>query len=211
MNRKNLVSFCCVCVFAILAIASSSSKNLGANSFYQRNKVEDKTVKGNYILTNEGTKITGKEIRWKSGMLTKDQVIMDGTKYKMSEIKGYRENDIYYERHGNEYIKRIVHGKLNIYYNIVTTSSTSRNTDGSMNHNTTTRYYYYVQKGEDGPLKLMKDLDDVKNELSDCPLSMQMLDMKPSKLRKEIKHDFDYLNRAFEIYNNNCKPVKTRY
>jgi hypothetical protein len=207
MILKNLISLCCICFFIILAIGSSSTAALNSSSFNLRNKVEDRTVKGNYLVTNEGTKISGKEIRWKSGFLTKDQIIIDGEKYKMADIKGYREDDIYYERLGIEYIRRIVHGKINLYYTTVIINSQDRDHASNISHRSRTRYDYYIQKGDDGPLKLMRDMNDVKIELGDCPLALQMVDMKPSKLRKEIKNDHDYLNKAFEVYNNNCKST----
>ena len=205
MIQKNLASLCCVCVFVILAIGSSP---IAALNFNRETKVEEKSTKGNYLVKDDGTLIFGKEIKWKSGVLTKDQIRIDDQKFEISEIRGYREGDVYYGRMGIQYIRRIVHGKINVYFNISEHSTPSTDRNGNTRWRTTYRTDHYTQKGETGPLKLISHQNDIKDLLKDCPLSVQMVDMKPSKLRKEIKKDMDYLNKVFEVYNNNCRPVE---
>ena len=208
MILKNLFSLCCVCIFVILAVGSSSTFALTAGSFNLKTRVEEEKDKRNYLLKDDGTRVYGKEVKWKSGFLTKDQVSIDDQKFKINEIRGYREDDVFYGRLGIKYIRRIVQGKINVYYDISEHSTTTTDHNGQTRWKTTYRTDHYIQWGEDGPLKRIDRIDDIKNLLKDCPLSIQMIDMKPSKLRKEIKKDRDYLNMVFEVYNNNCKPVE---
>src|SRR3954469_15926037 len=109
MNRKNLLSALSVAAFVLLALASTTTK-YSANNFNLGNRVEDLKEKGNYIMMNDGTRVYGQEVKWKSGLLVKDQIQVDDEKHKISEVIGYRSGNTYYGRSGNTYVKRIVHG-----------------------------------------------------------------------------------------------------
>ncbi len=82
---------------------------------HNEKQVEEKSIEGNYILMEDGSRIHGKKVTWKSGILAKDQVKIDDEKFPMRDVKGYMANNIFYIKKGNEFIKRIVHGKINIY------------------------------------------------------------------------------------------------
>jgi hypothetical protein len=52
------------------------------------------------------------------------------------------------------------------------------------------------------------DQNSIKKLVRDCPLSVEMIDLSNSKIRKAVKKDRNYLNNIFEVYNNDCKPVR---
>jgi hypothetical protein len=204
--QKQLLSFGVLIVFVLLAWGSAVNK-IHYGAFNYNNKVEDKVEKRNYLVKNDGTKIYGEKISWKSGLLAKDQIQVDDQKFRITEIRGYRQGETYFDRLGNEYIKRIVRGKVNVYVKFTEVASTTTDRNGFTRTRYHTRTDQYAQRGEDGPMKAFGGQDDIKEIVSDCPLSVQMIDMSNSKIRKAIKKDPNYLNSVFETYNNDCKPV----
>ena len=203
-TKKNLLSIFTIIIFTGLAISSTVNK-IHYGSFNYDNKIEEKSTEGNYLLKNDGTKVFGNKIKWKSGLLVKDQIQIDDQKYKISEIRGYREYATYYTRFKKEFIKRIVHGKVNVYvmFTEVTTTTTDRN--GFSRTKSYTRTDQYGQKGEDGEMIGLAGQKEIKELLSDCPLAVEMISLSNSKIRKAIKKDSNYLNSIFDVYNNGCK------
>ena len=182
MNRKNLLSLFCVGAFVLLALASTVNK-IHYGAFNYNNRVEDPKEKENYLVKEDGTRVYGKDIRWKSGILTKDQIQIDDQKFKMSEVVGYRKGDSYYGRLGAEYIKRIVHGKINVYVSFYQVTSTNTDHSGFTHTSTSMRAAHYAQKGETGPLHVFAGQEDIKALVKDCPLAFQMADLSNSKMR----------------------------
>lgn len=208
-KTKHLLSICAVVLFAILALSSKVNK-IHYGAFNYSNNVEDKSETGNYIVKNDNTKIYGKKISWKAGLLSKEQIQIDDQKFKISEIKGYHQGENYYSRLGKgDYIRRIVHGKINIYVMFTDVSTTTTDRNGFSRTRNYTRTDQYSQKGEDGQLIGMANQDDMKKLVSDCPAAVQMLELSNKKMRKAIRKDPNYLNSVFEMYNNGCKPTNT--
>jgi hypothetical protein len=206
MNRKNLLSICCVCFFIFLSLASAVNK-LHYGAFNYSNRVEDPTEKSNYLEKNDGTRVYGEKIKWKSGLLVKDQIQVDNEKFPISEVRGYRTGDKFYGRYHGEYIQRIVHGRINIYVMFTQVTTTSTDHSGFTHTSTRTRTDHFAQKGEDGPFVAFGGQDAMKELVKDCPLAVQMAGLSNKKIRKAIKKDKNYLNSIFEVYNNNCRPV----
>lgn len=202
--KKNVLSIAVVAFFLVLALASRTNK-IHYGAFNYQNHVEDLKEKRNYLVANDGSRIYGEKISWKSGLLSKDQIQVDGQKYKISEIIGYRDGNSYYGRLKNGYIKRIVRGKLNVYVNFTQVSTSSTNASGSMSMSSYTRTDHYAQKGDTAPLENFAGQSDIKKLVSDCPLAVEMASLSNSKMRKAIRKDPNYLNSIFETYNNNCK------
>jgi hypothetical protein len=202
--RKQLLSVCILFVFIFLAIASKVNK-MHYGAFNYSNNVEDPSEKGNYLEKNNGEKIYGNKISWKTGLLVKDQIKIDDNKFSLSEIKGYRQGNIFYARRGHDYIKRIVHGKINVYVQFTQVTQTSTDRSGFSRTRTYTRTDQYAQKGDDGPMVVMAGQKDIIKMVSDCPLAVQMADISNSKMRKAIKKNPNYLNSIFDVYNNGCK------
>ena len=208
-KTKHLLSICAVVLFIILALASKVNK-IHYGAFNYSNSVEEKSDDGNFLVKNDGAKIYGKKVSWKSGLLSKEQIQIDDQKFKISEIKGYRQGVNYYVRFGKgDYIRRIVHGKINIYVNFTEVSTTNTDRNGFSRTSHYTRTDQYSQKGENGALYAMANQDDMKKLVSDCPAAVQMLELSNKKMRKAIRKDPNYLNSIFEMYNNDCKPAST--
>lgn len=204
--KKHLLSFFVVVIFLALAAGSKVNK-IHTGAFNQYVSVEDRSD-GNYILKNDGTKLYGDNIRWRSGLILNDVITIDGQKFKIADVQGYREGDYFYGRQKNEYIKRIVHGKINVYIRI---EERMEQATGSNIRVPVTHSFHYAQKGDFGPMIPLGSQKDIKAVVSDCPAAYAMADLKSSKIRKAIRANRNYLNEIFETYNNDCKPVKSKY
>jgi len=203
-QSKQLLSIATICFFIFLALASNK---IHYGAFNYSNQVEDKKDKRNYIEKEDGTRVYGEKITWKSGLLAKDQIQIDQEKFRIADVRGYRQGQTYYGRLNNEYIKRIVHGKINVYVKFSTVTETSF-TNGRTSTKSYTRTDHYAQRGDDGPMINIAGQKDIKKMVSDCPLAVQMADLSNRKMRKQIKRNRNYLNDIFETYNNNCKQLR---
>jgi hypothetical protein len=204
-KKKNFLSIISVIVFLLIAAGSAKVNKLHCGSFSYQSTGEDKEGFKEYLLLNDDTKIYGQKISWKSGLLVKDQIRIDDNKYPIHDVRGYFSNGTYYTRHGNEYMQRIVHGKLNVYYYETTVTTTSTDMNGHMR--TTTRPYctHYVQVGDNGALTAIANQSDIKKFVKDCPKAMAMIDKKDKEIRRAIRKDRFYLNQIFVTYNNDCE------
>lgn len=207
-NKQIFLSCCTLAIFVFLAVASSSINKIHYGAFNYGNRVEDPLEKKSYVLLNDGTKIYGEKISWKSGTFTKDQIKIDDQKFKMNETRGYMESGVFYTRLRNVYIKRIVHGKVNVYVEFSNVTTTTTDSRGFTHTSSYIRTDQYAQKGEDGPLVVIGNQEDIKKMVEDCPLSVEMCSISNSKMRKAIKKNPNYLNNIFDVYNNGCKPVE---
>jgi len=206
-QAKHLLSFSALVIFAIFAISSAVNKiHYGAFNYHHSKEEQS----GNYLLKNDGTKVFGDKISWKSGLLVKDQIKIDDQKFKIPEIRGYFEKGVFHSRLKNEYIQRIVHGsKINIYvqFTLVTTTSTDH---GGFSHTSTyTRTDHYSQRGENGQLEPFGSQKDIRQLVDGCPLAEEMASKSNHQIRKAIRQDPSYLNEIFEVYNNGCKPLNS--
>jgi hypothetical protein len=203
-QKKNIWCSLTAIAFLFIAAGSANINKIHCGAFNSYPTGENKTEK-NYILLNDGSKVTGEKISWKSGLLVKDQIRVDDQKFKIKETRGYFSNGTFYGRIGSGYAQRIVHGKLNVYYTeeMVTTTSTSSN--GAMRTNTHMVCIHYVQVGDDGDLKAIAGQSDIKEYVKDCPKSMEMISKKNKEIRRAIRKNSMYLNDVFIIYNNNCQ------
>ena len=202
--RKNFLSVIVVAFFVVVALASAVN-NIHYNAFNYTNKIEDASPQGNYLLKTDGTKVYGDKIKWKSGLLVKDQIEIDGQKFGPNEVSGYYKEGTFYGRNGGDYIQRIVHGKVNVYVKFTEVTTTSTSSSGYMNTHSYTRTDHYAQRGDNGPMIALAGQSDIKQVVSDCPAAVEMADISNSAMRKAIKKDKNYLNSIFDTYNNNCK------
>ncbi|HMH23096.1 MAG TPA: hypothetical protein VK563_15030 [Puia sp.] len=210
-TKKNLLSGCALVMFALFALSSAVNK-IHYGAFNYGNHVEDPSETRNYALMNDGTKVYGEKIAWKTdvliGIVLKNQIKVDDQKFKITEVKGYQTKGTFYGRLKNSYIKRIVHGKLNVYVQFSDVTTTSTDHSGFTHTSSYVRTDQYVQKGEDGPFIVIAGQEDIKKMVSDCPLAVEMCDKSNSQLRKAIRKDGNYLNSIFDVYNNGCKTTK---
>jgi hypothetical protein len=203
--NKNLVSALILIGFAFLAIASSVNKlHLGA--FTYGNRVEDPSYTKNFIEMNDGTKVYGDKIDWQSGFLLKDQIKIDGQKYKIRDVRGYQKDQVFFGRLNITYMKRIVHGKINVYVDFTNVTQTSADRNGFAHTTSYTRTDHYSQRGDSGPMVAIAGQSDIEDLVNSCPLAVEMAHKSNHQIRKAIKHDRNYLNEIFDVYNNGCKP-----
>ena len=205
-NRKHLLSIACLALFVFLALASRVNK-IHYGAFNYKNHVEDSSDTRNYLLMNNGSKVYGDKIKWKSGMLVKNQIMIDDQKFKIADVRGYQDNRYFYGREGNEYILRIVHGKINVYVKFTEVTQTTTDHGGFTHTSSYTRTDHYSQLGDKGSLDVFASQKDIRQLVAGCPLAEEMADKSNHQIRKAIKADRNYLNEIFEIYNNGCKPV----
>jgi hypothetical protein len=197
MKIKHLLSFTVVCLFVWLALASAP-KNAARMSFAHKSPKSDSLNTEKYLVKNDGTKIYGSEINYQSGLIYKDMISIDDQKFKMSEIKGYQSKGNYYARYSGSYIKRIIVGKINVYF---FTKDVTMLQDGRSYTSTETWYLY--QKGDnDFPLKVLNNKIHLKEAIGDCPLAFELVNKSWSESKKDKSY---YSTRAFQIYNNDCK------
>lgn len=205
--KKRLLSVFSIVLFMFFAVASKVNK-IHYGAFNYNNHVEDRLENRNYLLKNDGTRVYGESISWKSGIIVKNQIKINDEKFRIADIIGYRSGDFYYGRLGSGYIKRIVHGRINIYVEFTNVTSTSTSTSGISHTRSYIRTDQYSQRGDTGPMKPLAGQEDIKEIVSDCPLAVQMADLKNSAMRKAIKKDPNYLNSIFDVYNNDCREVE---
>ncbi len=216
----------------LATLFSSCLAKMGANSNsvytvspYITNNDSKLSVENDYAadtsfyVKNDGTKVSfkyDKNFGYKSGALTSNTFSIEGVKYPITEIKGYLLQGVYYERlrlNGYSklediYGKRIIHGKVNVYVSEIdlsTTMSYDQMHDARYNpYYGNTYYTYYIQPGENGDIQKITSVQDIKNIVSNCPLSMQIIDDGYKGLKKK-EGKYNYLNKAIRVYNNDCK------
>lgn len=206
--RTNITLCLSILTFILFTVLASGCKinKIHMNAFNYNISKEDLSQKGTYLVKNNGEKVMGEKISWKSGLLSKEQIKIDDQKFKISEIKGYRQGTTYYGRLKNDYIQRIVHGpRINVYVKFTQASTTSTTSTGYTTTRNYTRTDHYAQKGEDGAMIGLAGQKDIKRLVADCPLAKEMADLSNRKMRKAVKKSGTYLNKIFEIYNNGCE------
>ena len=200
-SKKHWLSFLTLIVFMFFAVASKTS-NTHKETFSYEDSYEIPSPQGNFIEMNDGSKVYGNDISWKTGLTVKDIITLDKEKYKISDVKGFMRYGNYYTRYHKEYIQRLVHGKINVYVrNVDVVTTTPMN-----GHNYTdvkNKIEYYYQIGEDGDLKKF-DRSDIQGLLQDCPAAAKMADISKKQLQKELEDDPTYMNKVFHLYSN-CK------
>lgn len=205
-NRKrNLASGLTALLFLILAAGSAKVNKLHCGAFSHEPTGDVYRELENYVLLNDGTRVSGQKVQWKSGMLVKDQIRIDDQKFAIRETLGYSQGGIYYGRLGNEYIERIVHGTLNVYYSSEMETSTSTSSTGMIRTTTRMVCRYYVQKGDRGAMNPIANQKDIREWVKDCPIAYEMANKSDKQIRRSIRKDRKYLNEIFTTYNQGCR------
>ncbi len=188
----------------LIATASSVNK-IHCGAFNYNSSGEDRNEGRNYVEKNDGSRIYGERISWQTGLIVKDQITIDGQKFRIKETRGYFSHGVYFGRIGSSYARRIVHGKLNVYYTEDMVTSTSTSSTGAMRTTTRNVCVHYAQIGDDGELSPIASQKDIKRYVQSCPKAVEMIDKSNSKIRKAIRRNRNYLNEIFITYNNGCQ------
>jgi hypothetical protein len=205
-NQKHLLSGLALIIFSVFALASRVNK-IHYGAFNYSNSVEDPAETQNYLLKDDGTKVYGDKISWKSGLIFKDQIKIDDQKFKIKEVRGYLQKGVFYGRLRSTYIKRIVHGKINVYVEFTDVTTTSTDHSGFTHTSSYVRTDQYSQQGDTGPMVTMASQSDIEQLVSSCPLAVELAHKSNHQIRKAIRKDRNYLNEIFDVYNSGCKPV----
>jgi hypothetical protein len=155
-------------------------------TFKYTQHAENPADSGNFLVKNDGNRIYGNEITWKSSSFTHGTINIDNQQFGMADVRGYMKKGIYYGLFRGTYIQRILHGKkINIY---VTFNSVTVNA-------------YYAQRGEDGEM-IKFSQPDIVNMVKDCPQAVKMASLTDREMNNAIKNNPSYLNSIFDVYNN---------
>jgi hypothetical protein len=204
--RKHSLSVLAIVAFFFIAIASKVNKIHG-NAFSTNVGIEEADER-NYVVLHDGSRVIGSEIKKKSPLFGKTSIIIDDQKFPVKDVRGYMSEGMYWKNHGSHgFMRRLVHGKLNVYQETYQVSETSTSTNGMMRTTSRTRYRHYVERGENGPLTLIANQKDIRKAVEGCPLAVEMANLPDRKIRRAIRANSHYLNEIFEIYNNDCKPI----
>jgi hypothetical protein len=205
LNKFLLPFYSLILIVTLLISCDPNRIHYGVFNYY--NKVEDDNTTS-YIIKNDGRKVYGNYVSWGNADIHK-QVVLDGVKYPPSEVKAFKNKGIYYIRFDSGYIKRFIHGKINVYVHF--DERYINNNVGLNNRNIHFKTHdshsrHYAQIGEDGPLIFIVNRDVLVDLVKDCPLSVSMIgDDGYDKLMDGHRKDIDYMNNIFNIYNNGCK------
>ncbi len=205
-NQKHLLSGLALLIFTVFALASRVNK-IHYGAFNYSNPVEDPAETRNYLMMDDGSKVYGDKIVWKSGLFSRDIIKIDDQKYKIAEVRGYLAKGVFYGRLKSTYIKRIVHGKINVYVEFTDVTTTSTDHSGFTHTSSYVRTDQYSQKGDTGPMVTMASQADIEELVSSCPLAAELAHKSNHQIRKAIRKDRNYLNEIFDVYNSGCKPV----
>ena len=191
-----------VSVIAMLTITVLIISSCGSNKFncYSFNtgfvKVDNPAYKDDFLEKNDGTHISVKgDLSWKSGLLYKDELMVNNVKYKIADIKGYQENGTYFLRRKKEYVGRMLHGRINLYYSKATVYDRATYREECS---------FYSQIGDDGPLKQFYTYDAVRAMVKDCPAAYEMMHYHNRQISRLIYKDMSYLQKVVDTYNH-CK------
>jgi hypothetical protein len=203
-KTKHFYSFIVAGIFVIVAAGSAKVNKIHCGAFSKEPSGEER-AEGGYVLLNDGNKVYGDKVKWKSGLIVKDQIKIGDEKFRIKDTRGYFINGVYYGRLGNSYAKRIVHGKLNVYYTQEMVTSTTTSSNGMMRTSTRMVCRHYVQIGDDGELNVIANQKDILEYVKDCPKAAEMIDKKDKQIRRSIRKNRNYLNEIFITYNNDCE------
>ncbi|RYZ19600.1 MAG: hypothetical protein EOO16_19465 [Chitinophagaceae bacterium] len=146
---------------------------------------------GFYVLLATGEKKPGQKMSLKTGALVKDHITLDGTRYNLDQVKGYNSGIAYYAMYGSSFIRRFVHGKINLYY---------------VPDRTYNLPYIFSQIGDDGPIKPLNTTKQVRALLADCPSLEAQVPHGSGEVRKAGRAHYGFMTKLFEDYNKGCTP-----
>ncbi|MCR6720225.1 MAG: hypothetical protein NVV59_07950 [Chitinophagaceae bacterium] len=202
---KHLFSGLILGIFMFLASASKVNNFILQNFAHDLNEGSTDRVE-----MNDGRSIETSNMRV-TGVANRPQVWVDGEKVSMKDVKGFRKNGVYYlqtKKHGS--VRRVVQGTINVYEKgyVDKTTSTSQGPNPMRFEHNVEKSYYLIERNNSGEVEFLMNKNDIITAVQGCPLAVQMVDIKNNALAKQIKKNKRYLNEIFEVYNNDCKPLR---
>jgi hypothetical protein len=191
-----------VLFFALISFAgcvsSSSLPNLRSDA-----EAAEKN-KGEFVELNNGTIVEGDISKVSLGTLMAikkvGNVTLNGTKYGYKEIKAFQREGKYYRKeiYLNDFVERIVKGKINVYREFHTGERANSNgTSSQYNY-----YLYYLQKGDTEKVVAF-ELKVLRKMVEDYPPAVEELKKYDDLSKKQKKYKGDnYFDNVISTYNN---------
>ena len=208
-STKTSIAYLIVLLLSLLGSSSCSVKVLTCDSFKsQQTFLGNKDV---YIKLINGEKIKGTELTWKTltvlGKRSTIHIKLDGHEFNVKEIYEVYDQGNYYRKCKGSLVRRIISGKINIYYYGETSTSSTTNRSGSHTTFQDTRIcYYYIQAGEDGDIRYIAQPKDILPYVKDCPQAVEIIKRKVNESFKNYAKDlYNYsIQNGINTYNNDC-------
>jgi hypothetical protein len=127
-KSKHLLSFGAIILFAWMAVSSAGVLPffVNFNVYNSESYIESSEDNRNYLLKNDGTKIYGEKVIWEDYYIDKTEIFLDNKAYPVSEILAFRKSpEKFYWKEGGNYYKKILDGKISIYFGMVNQSYTT--------------------------------------------------------------------------------------
>ncbi len=199
-------------VFSLVLVIISQTFFTGCQSYEPfryalnvANTVEDLTDKRDFVIKTDGEVVYGSKLEILSSVLAKNQYGISGKFFGASDIKAYKTENVFFIKLNNDFCRRIIRGKINVYVQFVQNSSTTSNYLGVITLKNFTTTHYFSQKGDNGKFIELTDEKSVKFAVQGCKKAEQLADLTFLKMDEAVKNDLNYINRIFEIYNRNCE------
>jgi len=200
----NVRWFCLYALAGTLLLAVTAGckvSALPADYFDVAESAEQFSDNGSYVELMDGTKVTGNRVRAGNGngMSERNTIGIDDRRFKIAEVRGYKNRNVYFARlgHTDEFVKRIVTGRINVY--LREHMVYRRTTYGDMV--ATPQNEFFMQLGDGEPMAQITSHKVIVHAVSDCAEALAMANKSSSELRKAIRNDRHYINSIFETYN----------
>lgn len=200
--NKHFLSFAVLAFFALIALGSAVNKMSNFSFGAPRSEGTQ-----NRVELHDGRVVETKRLDVKGGLFSRKEIVTDNEEIPRSLVRGYLKGGVYQLFYKGKVLTRMVHGRINVYQEVYTATTTNSSPNGSGITTTTTRNHtrYYYQHGETGELKILAGQKEIKEAVAGCRKAVEMADLSNGQMRKAIRRNRTYLNEIFITYNEECQ------
>ncbi|MCR6720226.1 MAG: hypothetical protein NVV59_07955 [Chitinophagaceae bacterium] len=200
--KRHLLSFLMVIAFLIIATASSVQKNETSRFVMGKGKKESGPDR---IELYDGRVIEMNELTFSGKLFGKTYVETNEGRIPWKEVRAFKRDGIYYLHYGGMELKRIIHGRINVYAEDYVRESTEYNTrtQQSVQRRHYLIRYHYQRDG--GPVILLVDQSGIEKAVAGCKPALDMVNVPFKTFRKSVRKNRNYINQVFERFNSECK------
>jgi hypothetical protein len=182
-----------VSVVIFVTFFGCGTAQLTSIQFHYLFEEQPSSDKQSFVVMKDGSVIKGTNVDGTSGLLVKDALKIDGRSIPADQAEGFQSKGTYFKRIKNNYAKRLVQGKINVYEKRVPAAEGGE------------KKVILFQKGDNGTLDEFINIDQLKTLVSDCPQAYEMLNKSKSDLKKALKKDDYYYFQNVILTYNSCK------
>jgi|GEM_PF-2980193 len=186
---KSNISFLFVLIISVNASRCKTAAPEPGISFYLFFKETPPTDKRSFVIMKDSTIVYGTKVDASYGLLVKDAVKVDGRSIPANQVQGFQSKGIYYKRIDNNYAKRLIHGKINVY------EKTRVGSRGMAEH------VILMQKGNNGNLEELMNVYQLKVLVKDCSEAYEMVNKSDKDLKKDMKKERYHFQNTILTYN----------